>query len=121
MNADFQQTAAQSTPTLAMIRTLGLVAAICGLIIVGAYQSDAIGMDAGRAYVYFGGRHMDGKVDLTLTGEAPGDMFGVAVAAAGDVNKDGSPDVLVGAYQNDGGGGSVGPDPSSASACTRGR
>lgn len=26
------------TPTLAMIRTLGLVSAICGLIIVGAYQ-----------------------------------------------------------------------------------
>jgi Na+-translocating ferredoxin:NAD+ oxidoreductase subunit G len=30
---------AQSTPTAAMIRTLGLVSAICGLIIVGAYQS----------------------------------------------------------------------------------
>lgn len=27
-----------STPTVAMIRTLGLVAALCGLIIVGAYQ-----------------------------------------------------------------------------------
>jgi Na+-translocating ferredoxin:NAD+ oxidoreductase subunit G len=30
--------ASQSTPTGAMIRTLGLVATICGLIIVGAYQ-----------------------------------------------------------------------------------
>lgn len=30
--------AAQTTPTAAMIRTLGLVATICGLIIVGAYQ-----------------------------------------------------------------------------------
>lgn len=30
--------AAPSTPTTAMIRTLGLVATICGLIIVGAYQ-----------------------------------------------------------------------------------
>ena len=29
---------AQSTPTGAMIRTLGLVSTICGLIIVGAYQ-----------------------------------------------------------------------------------
>ena len=28
----------QTTPTLAMIRTLGLIAAICGLIIVSAYQ-----------------------------------------------------------------------------------
>lgn len=31
-------TPAQTTPTVAMIRTLGLVATICGLIIVGAYQ-----------------------------------------------------------------------------------
>ncbi len=29
----------QTTPTAAMIRTLGLISAICGLIIVGAYQS----------------------------------------------------------------------------------
>lgn len=36
MSADL--TAAQTTPTAAMIRTLGLVATICGLIIVGAYQ-----------------------------------------------------------------------------------
>jgi electron transport complex protein RnfG len=43
MSADIQHPAAQadvqSTPTAAMIRTLGLVSAICGLIIVGAYQS----------------------------------------------------------------------------------
>ena len=29
----------QTTPTASMVRTLGLVSAICGLIIVGAYQS----------------------------------------------------------------------------------
>lgn len=29
----------QTTPTAAMIRTLGMISAICGLIIVGAYQS----------------------------------------------------------------------------------
>ena len=28
----------QTTPAVAMIRTLGLIAAICGLIIVSAYQ-----------------------------------------------------------------------------------
>jgi electron transport complex protein RnfG len=39
MSAELQQHAVQSTPAAAMIRTLGLVAAICGLIIVGAYQS----------------------------------------------------------------------------------
>ena len=36
MNAEVMQP--QTTPTLAMIRTLGLIAAICGLIIVSAYQ-----------------------------------------------------------------------------------
>ncbi|MDP2794776.1 MAG: FMN-binding protein [Sulfurisoma sp.] len=40
MSADAPPTpAVQTTPTVAMIRTLGLVSAICGLIIVGAYQS----------------------------------------------------------------------------------
>jgi electron transport complex protein RnfG len=41
MSSDIQQLEAtvQSTPTAAMIKTLGLVSAICGLIIVGAYQS----------------------------------------------------------------------------------
>jgi Na+-translocating ferredoxin:NAD+ oxidoreductase subunit G len=43
MSSELQQPSppatAQSTPTAAMIKTLGLVSAICGLIIVGAYQS----------------------------------------------------------------------------------
>jgi electron transport complex protein RnfG len=38
MSAEQIATAEQSTPTGAMIRTLGLVSTICGLIIVGAYQ-----------------------------------------------------------------------------------
>jgi len=42
MSSDLQHPAVQadvqSTPTVAMIKTLGLVSAICGLIIVGAYQ-----------------------------------------------------------------------------------
>jgi hypothetical protein len=70
-------------------------------VIVGAYSSDAGGMDAGQAYVYFGGTRPDAKPDLVLTGEAPGDLFGVSVAGAGDVNQDGFADVLVGAYEND--------------------
>jgi len=36
MNAAAMQP--ETTPTVAMIRTLGLISAICGLIIVGAYQ-----------------------------------------------------------------------------------
>ena len=37
--ADATLPAPQVTPTAGMVRTLGLVSAICGLIIVGAYQS----------------------------------------------------------------------------------
>ena len=37
--ADAAVPAPQVTPTVGMVRTLGLVSAICGLIIVGAYQS----------------------------------------------------------------------------------
>ena len=76
--------------------------------IVGAYQCDAGGLDAGRAYVYYGGRPLDAKPDLYLTGEAPGDLFGVSVASAGDVNHDGFPDLIVGAHENDAGGANAG-------------
>lgn len=38
----------QTTPTAGMIRTLGLVSAICGLIIVGAYQSTYDAVAANR-------------------------------------------------------------------------
>jgi FG-GAP repeat protein len=72
-----------------------------GDVIVGAYQCDAGGLDAGRAYVYYGGRNVDAKPDIYLTGEAPGDLFGVSVASAGDVNHDGFPDLIVGAHEND--------------------
>jgi len=56
--------------------------------------------EPGRAYVYSG---RDGALLMTLTGEAPKDWFGSAVAAAGDVNRDGYDDVMVGAMCNDAG------------------
>src|SRR5262249_47181052 len=64
--------------------------------------------NAGRAYVYFGGPTPDAVPDLVLTGEAPGDLFGISVASAGDVNGDGYADVIVGAYSNDAGGNNAG-------------
>jgi len=72
-----------------------------GDVVGGGYQCDAGGLDAGRAYVYYGGRAVDAKPDLYLTGEAAGDLFGVSVASAGDVNRDGFPDLIVGAHEND--------------------
>lgn len=52
----------------------------------------------GHAYVYSG---RTGALLLTLTGEAVGDQFGYAVAGAGDVDRDGRADVVVGAPCND--------------------
>jgi len=72
--------------------------------ITGAPGNDASGTDAGRAYIYFGGQPMDYTADVVLTGAAAGDLFGISVSTAGDVNYDGFSDVIVGANLNDAGG-----------------
>jgi hypothetical protein len=73
-------------------------------VIVGADRNDTGGSDAGRAYIYFGGSSMNNLIDVTMTGEAAGDGFGISVSSAGDVNGDGYSDVIVGADGNDAGG-----------------
>ncbi|MBK6537419.1 MAG: FG-GAP repeat protein [Ignavibacteria bacterium] len=57
-------------------------------IIVGAY------FNIERAYIYFGGLTMDNIADVTLSGT--GGYFGFSVSTAGDVNRDGFSDVIVG-------------------------
>jgi large repetitive protein len=74
-------------------------------LIVGANGNDAGGSDAGRAYVYSG---QTGALLYTFTGEAANDWFGFSVSGAGDVNKDGYADLIVGAYRNDAGGNNAG-------------
>jgi hypothetical protein len=74
-------------------------------VIVGT--SSGFGV-AGTASVFFGGVTPDSTSDLTLTGEAPDDGFGEAVAGAGDLNGDGFADVVVGAPRNDAGGANAG-------------
>jgi len=64
-------------------------------VIVGAYGYST---STGRAYIYFGGLSMDNTVDITMTGEATGNMFGISVSGADDVNNDTYSDVIVGAY-----------------------
>jgi hypothetical protein len=68
-------------------------------VIVGASTNDAGGVDAGRAYIYYGGPGADAVADLVVTGD-PGEQFGTSVSGAGDVNGDGSPDFIVGATYN---------------------
>ncbi len=61
-----------------------------------------VAVGPGRAYVYSG---RTGEQILVVSGEAPTDFFGAAIGAAGDVNRDGHADVLVGAPCADGPGG----------------
>lgn len=78
-------------------------------VLVGAYQNDAGGSNAGSSYVVFG--KADGTA-INLDDVAGGtggfaimgrvsDWSGYSVSAAGDVNGDGLADLLVGAYQSD--------------------
>src|SRR4029079_10135463 len=64
------------------------------------YASDwsnaAKGPATGRVYVYSG---RTGKVLLTLTGEAAGEGCGTTHATAGDVDRDGRADLIVGSWQ----------------------
>ena len=76
-------------------------------IIIGAPKANG---NAGESYVVFGKRSwsrymrlssLNGKTGFTLTGVEPDDYSGISVAAAGDVDKDGYGDVLIGAYYAD--------------------
>ena len=69
-------------------------------IVVGAHNEDTGSTNAGRVYVISG---QTGGVLLTLTSAAEDTdgRFGYSVSGAGDVNADGFPDLIVGAYQED--------------------
>ena len=66
-------------------------------MIVGAYHGPLSGW-AGSARVLSG---VDGSILYTFLGDAAQDQFGWSVAGAGDVNKDGYDDVIVGANWDD--------------------
>jgi hypothetical protein len=65
--------------------------------LVGAFGYNG---SRGRVYLYRGGPSLDTTADLLLDGEAAGDAsrFGFSVASAGDVDRDGYGDLLIGAY-----------------------
>jgi hypothetical protein len=64
-------------------------------VIIGANGN---GGNRGKVYIYFGGASMNNVVDLSMSGETIGSLFGYSVSTAGDVNGDGYSDVIVGAY-----------------------
>jgi hypothetical protein len=66
-------------------------------ILVGSPSDDSWGN--GRAYLFLGGTAMDSIADAVFPGSEHFDMMGHSVAPAGDVNRDGFADFLVGAPQ----------------------
>ena len=60
------------------------------------FANTAKGPSTGRAYAWSG---KTGKNLLTLTGETQGEGFGIGPGPAGDVDGDGRPDLVMGAWQ----------------------
>ncbi|MBX7194051.1 MAG: integrin alpha [Sandaracinaceae bacterium] len=67
-------------------------------VAVGAPDQTGTAAGAGRVYVYFGSTSPDTTLDGTLLGGVAAGRLGVAIAAAGDVDRDGYGDLLVGAH-----------------------
>ncbi|MCX5868662.1 MAG: hypothetical protein NT009_14495 [Proteobacteria bacterium] len=76
-------------------------------MLIGAPGADPSGrINAGEAYIIYGARVLSSTWDLSVTppdvtfqGQAAGDGLGWSVSGAGDVNRDGFADILLGAYQ----------------------
>jgi Ca2+-binding RTX toxin-like protein len=78
-------------------------------LIIGAYRADPNGiLDAGSSYVVFGSNsgfsasltlsELNGSNGFAINGIAAGDLSGISVSSAGDVNGDGFNDLIIGAW-----------------------
>jgi len=73
-------------------------------LIVGAPGARQAGIDSGSVRVYSGA---DASIVYSFHGSDPGDRFGCHVAGGADLDADGLPDLVVGAFQPRGGPGYV--------------
>lgn len=73
-------------------------------LLIGAWRNDSQAEDSGRAYLFFGGNlgasgsHSLADADVIIDGTAQREQVGSGVAGVGDVDGDGTDDVLVAAY-----------------------
>jgi hypothetical protein len=74
-----------------------------GDMVVGSYQNDAHGANAGQAYIIFGRKagwaknvNISAGLNASYVGETAADYAGRGVAGPGDVNGDGLNDILIG-------------------------
>jgi len=67
-------------------------------IIIGAPEAEIGGSSVGCAYIYFGGVDLDANPDVIIPGNIAHGNWGRSISAAGDVNKDGFSDVIVGGF-----------------------
>ena len=74
-------------------------------LIVGATGDDNNGANSGSARVFSG---VDGSVLYNFDGDSTGDLFGISVSGAGDVNDDGFDDLIVGSIFDDNNGSNSG-------------
>ncbi len=121
-------TALSSTPTFTATGeatgndTFGFSVGTAGDVNRDGYADVIIGApgylnNTGRAYVYLGSANgLKASPAFTTTGELEGDLFGISAETAGDVDRDGYSDIVVGAYGYPGGYPAVGP-PACSSGC----
>jgi hypothetical protein len=80
-------------------------------LLIGAPNEHVSGTYAGAVYLFHGavrGEYSLSEADGKRTGSNSGDLFGFSVAGGGDLNGDGYDDILVGAPEQDQGGGASG-------------
>jgi hypothetical protein len=88
----------------APVDQLGTVVSACDIdrdgaaeIIVAAAGQDYTGDDAGRVYIFAGGKDRDHVAEIVLSGKTKGDGFGICLVPVADIG-DGIPGLLIGAH-----------------------